>query len=210
MNGNMTVAERIIQELTIFPGLDDDELAKHLKKDRHHINKCCREMADKGVLQRNENPGKNNKICNYLKDDTVIHTVENQTRAQAHSDGSVELQEEDIKQIINDWLIADGWKTTVAWKYSHGVDIEGVKDGKRWLIEVKGPGSRNEMRVNYFIGILGETLQRMDDENARYSIAFPDMDQFRRLWDKLPSLAKKRTTIDMLLVSKDGTIELLR
>ena len=151
MNEKMTVAERIIQELTNFPGLDDDELAKHLNKDRHHINKCCHEMTNKGIIQRKKNPAKNDKICNYLKNDTVIHPIEKQAPTQAHPACSVKLQEEDIKHIINARLIADGWKTTVAWKYSHGVDIEAVKDGKRWLIEVKGPGSRNEMRVNYFI-----------------------------------------------------------
>ncbi len=43
----------------------------------------------------------------------------------------------------------------------------------------------------------------------RYSIAFPDMAQYRRMWNRLPALAKERTTIDMLLVNKDGKIERL-
>jgi len=39
------------------------------------------------------------------------------------------------------------------------------------------------MRVNYFLGVLGETLQRMDDAQAKYSIALPrkgTMDPDRR------------------------------
>jgi len=66
------------------------------------------------------------------------------------------------------------------------------------------------MRYNYFLGILGETLQRMDDDNARYSIAFPEMAVYRELWNRLPKLAKQRTKIDMLLVDKDGHISILR
>ena len=73
----------------------------------------------------------------------------------------------------------------------------------------EGPGSRQPMRVNYFLGILGETLQRMNDPNARYTIALPDLEQYRKLWNKLPQLAKERTTIDMILVDPDGHIELL-
>ena len=37
------------------------------------------------------------------------------------------------------------------------------------------------MRVNYLISMLGETLQRMDDPDAKYSIAIPDVQQFREL-----------------------------
>lgn len=36
----------------------------------------------------------------------------------------------------------------------------------------------------------------MNDSEARYSIALPDLEQFRRLWERLPKLAKERTTID--------------
>ena len=86
------------------------------------------------------------------------------------------------------------------------MDIEAVRGGKRWLIEVKGIGSRSAMRVNYFIGVLGETLQRMDHAEAKYSIAVPDVPQFRRLWDRLPDLAKQRTTISALFVTPDGSV----
>ena len=60
--------------------------------------------------------------------------------------------------------------------------------------------------VNYFLAVLGETLQRMDDRDARYSIAFPDMPQYRRLWGRLPELAKRRTRITALLVKDAETV----
>ena len=63
------------------------------------------------------------------------------------------------------------------------------------------------MRVNYFISMLGETLQRMDDPDAKYSIAVPDVQQFRKLWGRLPQLAKQRTGISVLFVSRDGSVE---
>ena len=116
------------------------------------------------------------------------------------------LQEEEIKHIIFQHLVENGWNIKVAWGHKPGIDIDAEKNGERWIIEVKGPGSRQPMRVNYFISILGETLQRMDDSKARYSIALPNMEQYKRLWQKLPKLAKERTTIDLILVDENGNI----
>jgi hypothetical protein len=92
-----------------------------------------------------------------------------------------QLQEESVKEILNKWLQSKGWKTELARGHQHGIDINATTDDKRWVIEVKGCGSRNAMRVNYFLAILGEILQRMDDPNARYSIALPNIQQFRKL-----------------------------
>lgn len=63
------------------------------------------------------------------------------------------------------------------------------------------------MRVNYFLAKLGETLQRMSDPNAKYSIALPDMPQYRNLWNRLPRLAKERTGISVLFVNEKKEIE---
>ena len=62
------------------------------------------------------------------------------------------------------------------------------------------------MRHNYFLTVLGETLQRMDDSTAHYSIAMPDIGKFRDLWQRLPGLAKTRTRITALFVSRDGRV----
>ena len=71
---------------------------------------------------------------------------------------------------------------------------------------MKGGGSLDPMRVNYFLAVLGEALQRMDDPAARYSIALPDMKQFRGLWSRLPALAKTRTQITALFVAPSGDV----
>jgi hypothetical protein len=61
---------------------------------------------------------------------------------------------------------------------------------------------------NYFVSILGETLQRMTIENARYSIALPNHPKFRRLWHELPEVARDRTRIEALFVDVCGNIRI--
>ena len=117
------------------------------------------------------------------------------------------LSEDEIKENIDNWLQKQGWNTQVAWGKQHGPDIIATIANEKWIIEVKGPGSRNAMRVNYFLSILGEILQRMKDTKTKYSIALPDLEQYRNLWKKLPDLAKQRTQLTLLVVSKEGSIK---
>lgn len=116
------------------------------------------------------------------------------------------LQEDTLKLALESWLHNHDWCTTVAWGKSRGIDIVATRGSERWVIEVKGIGSRPEMRVNYFIGILGETLQRMDDPNSKYSIALPDVSQFHGLWGRLPHVAKERTKITALFVNEQAQV----
>ena len=73
------------------------------------------------------------------------------------------LSEEEVKHFINDYYTMLGYHTTVAWGHSRGADIIAQIDNECIVIEVKGCGSRQPMRVNYFLAILGEILQRMDN-----------------------------------------------
>lgn len=202
----MALKDEILQYLKTHPGATDTELERALGKNHQHINITCRGLVGKGVLIRRANPDKDNRIGNFISGTVVTNSV---VKRRSASDEHA-LQEEDIKHVLYDYLTKEGWAVEVAWGHKLGVDIDARKNGKRWLIEVKGPGSRQPMRVNYFIGILGETLQRMNDPDARYSIAFPDMRQYRGLWERLPQLAKERTTIDMLLIDSEGNIEVFK
>lgn len=201
----MALKDEILNYLRSFPGATDTELEHALKKNHQHINMTCRGLVEKGVLVRQCNPEKDNKIGNYPTG-TELPAV---TVVPRKDTAENVLQEEDIKHVLNDYLRREGWTVSVAWGHTPGVDIDARKANEHWLIEVKGPGSRQPMRVNYFIGILGETLQRMTDPDARYSIAFPDMSQYRGLWNRLPKLAKDRTTIDMLLIDAKGNITVI-
>ncbi|WP_249281068.1 hypothetical protein [Paenibacillus sp. 7516] len=117
------------------------------------------------------------------------------------------FKEDNLKQILKDYLHEDGWETQIAWGRTPGIDINAVRGTERWIIEVKGLGSLSAMNVNCFLGVLAETVQRMDDPNVKYSIALPDVRQFRNLWGRLPLLAKKRTGITAIFIDEQGSID---
>lgn len=193
--------DRIIILLTAQPGLTDREITDHIRGnsfDQQPINDACRRLAKAGILLRTK---KNGLIRNFL--------IENPTlipQRHASVDHSV-TNEDQIKEHINAWLQSDGWESTTAWGKSRGVDILAVRGEQRWVIEVKGPAKSPPMRVNYFLAVLGEILQRMDDPATRYSVAFPDMKQYRGLWERLPFLAKQRTSISVLFVDDFGNVD---
>lgn len=118
-----------------------------------------------------------------------------------------QLQKDSVKEFLRNYLEANAWKAAVVQGGAHGIDIDAKRGQERWIIEVKGCGSLNPMRVNYFLGALGELLQGMSDPGARYSIAVPDLPQFRGLWNRLPPLAKQKTGISCLFVRADGNVE---
>jgi len=200
----MSVKSEIMEAVVLFSGITDGELEKRTGRAHQTVNAECRRLEKEGYLIRKKNPEKDGLIGNYLTEKNFEKPIVN---AEKSCDG---MSEEMAKQYLNGWLNMNGWETKVAWGKAHGVDIDASKGDLRWLIEVKGAGSRQPMRVNYFISILGKMLQRMDMEEARYSIAFPDMQQYRNLWERLPKLAKERTKIDMILVNENGQIEILK
>jgi hypothetical protein len=199
-------SDKILAALAQFPGLTDRELTDRLKgRGDHpsHVNQECRLLERRGVLRRSQRP--DGIIGNYLKGAIASETPPASPPKKEPSEASA-LSEDDVKRHLVTWLEAEGWSTEVAWGKTRGVDIRAERGAETWLIEVKGAGSLQPMRVNYFLAILGETLQRMDDATARYSIALPDMPQFRGLWQRLPALAKTRTGITALFVTHASSI----
>lgn len=202
--GVATLKEKILELLKIEDGFTDREITDKIighGKPQQSINIACRDMESREIIKRVHR--KDGLIGNYLVDSNV-ELLASTPKISDSIDG---LSEDEIKEIINTFLVEDGWKTQLAMGKVHGIDIDAYKGSDRWIIEVKGCGSRNAMRVNYFLAILGETLQRMSDPNAKYSIALPDMKQYRNLWGRLPRLAKDRTGISVLFVSEDSEIE---
>jgi hypothetical protein len=196
----VTLQERISTFLQDNPGSTDRQIANELlgpEKHQSPVNIGCRRLEAKGIIARKKRD--DGKIGNYPSGQ--IPPINNIEASKISDEG---LSEDDIKKVLELYLKKLGWSVKVAYGGQHGIDIDAIRGESRWIIEVKGPGSRNEMRVNYFIGILGELLQRMSDPNAKYSIALPDMEQFHRLWARLPGLAKERTGITILFVDKSG------
>lgn len=204
-----TLPEAIVEAVAASPGMTDRELTNHLRGRgamQQPINQSARALEKRGSLVRQKRP-QDGLIGNYPSGSKV---VADRKEVAAMPKGDVEaLSEEEIKTLLNDWLISEGWETSVAWGKTPGIDIDATRGDERKVIEVKGPGSRPPMRVNYFLAILGETLQRMDDPKAEYIIALPDLPQYRGLWGRLPKLAKTRTGISLILVARSGDRELL-
>lgn len=199
----MTLKERILAAATQNPGMTDRELTDALlstSAPQQSVNQTARALATAGMLERIARP--DGKIGNFVSGAVPVNPVP----AHVPSVESGGITEDMVKQAVATWLEQAGWTVEVRWGHERGIDIEAVRDGGRWVIEAKGCGSRQPMRVNYFIAMLGETLQRMDDSHARYSIALPDMQQYRRLWDRLPALAKSRTGISAIFVDASGAI----
>ena len=91
------------------------------------------------------------------------------------------LSEDQVKEILDRWLRKNGWETEIAWGRQHNEDIVVRKDGKRWIVEVKGWSERYQQRRNYFLNVLAVILQRMENNrNTKYSIAFPNVEPYPR------------------------------
>lgn len=205
-----SLPEQILELVGKLPGLTDREITNNLRGSsapQQPINIAARGLASRGQLVRKRRD--DGLIGNYLSDTAAKQVVASVSNPSRVSEGKQDdkFAEDRLKAVLEQWLAEAGWSTEIAWAKQRGVDIHARRNNERWLIEVKGIGSRPEMRVNYFISILGETLQRMDDPFAKYSIALPDVPQFRNLWKRLPQLAKKRTGITALFISADGSIE---
>jgi hypothetical protein len=198
------IEKNIIKLLERQPGLTDRDLAEAIKgrgKSTQYINQTCRALAAQNVLLRQKRS--DGRIGNWLKADNYPCPVFDQKRLTTEAD---EISEKRMKQVLETYLTGLKWQPRIAWGAKHGVDIEATRGKEKWIIEVKGSGEYNPLRVNLFLSVLGELLQRMDDPGCKYSIALPDIDQFRRLWDRLPGLAKSRTAITVLFVDLTGRV----
>ena len=92
------------------------------------------------------------------------------------------ITEDEVKEAVRAPLTARGFDVAVmAWGRIRGIDIDAQHpDGHRYLMEAKAEvGKNGPQQVNYFVGMLGELVQRMDDVQASDGIALPDNRQYR-------------------------------
>ncbi len=194
----------IITTLKKRPGLSDKELAEAIRgrgKPSQYINQKCRVLAAQGILDRKARA--DGRLGNWLTDDSYYLKARNEQRTAAHT---ADIAEKRIKQVLESYLTAQKWEPRISWSSGHGIDIDASRGDDRWIIEVKGAEDCNPAWVNLFLTVLGELLQRMDNPQCKYSIALPDIDHLRRLWERLPPLAKRRTGISALFVNPQGDI----
>jgi hypothetical protein len=143
----MTLEAQVRRHVADNPGVSDRELTDTLRgqgSPQQAVNQACRSLKARGQITRRARH--DGRIGNY-----PTGAVPDPTPDPAGVDAPADiLAEDELKRALKAWLEADGWSAEVAWRGAHGVDIAARRGKELWLIEVKGRGSRPEMRVNYF------------------------------------------------------------
>src|SRR5262249_17759648 len=187
------------------PGLADRESANRLLGSRARPargHQPARALGAEGLIARRRRY--DGKLGNYP---AAVSQGPSLPAAGGESIEAVDpLSEDEVKRKLQAWLEGIGWNVGVNWGRGQGIVIDALQSGRRWVIEAKGRGSLDPMQVNHFLRVLGELLQQMRDPRAKYSVALPDLPQFRRLWDRLPDPAKRRTGISALFVDDAGRV----
>jgi hypothetical protein len=194
----------ILKFLESNPGLTDRELAEAIqghKSSIQYINQNCRGLESQGVIIRKKRD--DGLIGNWLSDNhnasKLLLQIEEETKAN-------DISEKKIKQFLGKYLTSGGWDHKIAWGVNPAIDIEAERGKERWIIQVKGSGPFHPVTINHFLSVLGEIIQRMDDPKCKYSIALPDLEEFRRLWERLPELSRNRMGITALFVNLQGNV----
>jgi hypothetical protein len=194
-----TLPEQIVRLVVERPGLSDREVtALLLSSDAGHqpVNQACRALAARGRIMRRVRA--DGRIGNYAS-----AQAEGNPASQWSDD---RLSEDAIKRAVCLHLESQGWECTISSARSREIDILARRGPNKWLIEAKGHGSRPEARVSAFLSVLGAVCHHMADPSARYGIALPDLPHFRRLWDRLPGVAKARMGVSALFVDENGRV----
>jgi len=196
--------KNIITILMHHPGLSDGELAVAVKgqsASSKSINENCRVLESQRTLLRQRRV--DGLVGNWLveTDETREVFCHNEIENKAEA-----ISEKEIKKILSCYLTFQGWQIENHEDNRNNIDISARLGSGRWIIQVKGTGSSQPLKVNNFLSVLGEILQRMDDPYTKYSIAFPDKKEFHRLWGRLPGLAKSRIEITALFANPRGQV----
>ncbi len=101
------------------------------------------------------------------------------------------MTEAEVVQSVAAWLRSQGWNVIHANYRARGLDIEAEKSGQRWFIEAKGDhrGDKPNNRLN-FNGALGQIVNNRQDQQAKYSIALPDIPLYKTLWNNSPAAGR--------------------
>lgn len=202
----MGLKARIIEVISDVGPLDDDEIAIRIGARRQVINQAARQLAQSGEIWRG--PGASGKIVNRLAD--AMQPVPDQQPALSDQEpaqpamGRPLVSEDEVKEAVRLYLERSGYKVVVAWGRTRGIDIDAAKDGDRIVIEAKGEVANPPQQVNYFLGALGELVQRMNDPFARFGLALPDNRQYQGLASRLPALARQRLRLTFYFVKGNG------
>ena len=115
-------------------------------------------------------------------------------------EGRTELDEETVKDSVAGFLRDRGYSVAVGKKRERGPDIRASREGLKLILEAKGEGTQNAMFNNFFVSVLGEILQRMNEQAAEYGIALPAHRKFARLIEELSDTPRFVLRLNFYLV----------
>ena len=200
----MTLADRIVALLATEP-MEDGALAGRLGVRHQAVNSACRSLQRSGRVVRAI--GLRGRIVNRVVA-SVPSSPPIPTSAPARPPiASTLVSEDQVKEAVSDYLTARDWWVRVMWGMERGIDIEAHRGAERLVIEAKGEAPTDPMGGNYFLGMLGELLQRMTDDTAQYAIALPETRRYRGLIDRFLALARRRLGLAVFWV-RDGAAQL--
>lgn len=167
-------------------------LAKRLDvTPRQTINIAARKLEKSGLVRRFK--GVDGKVVNEAIDPTLTPIPVSTPPRPPFGETPV-ISEDEVKLAVHGLLDSEGYVVEVAWGRTRGIDLDARHpNGHRYVIEAKGEvAAAGAQQVNYFLGALGELVQRMDDPGATYALALPAHRQYRGLVDRLPDHARER------------------
>jgi hypothetical protein len=191
-----TLRERVLELLDSAGPLDDDEVAERLGVVRQQANHSYRRLEQQGLVHRR--PGWRGKIVNSRTE---------APRPEPRRDpptGVGLVTEDEVKEALKQQFEAEGYEVIVMWGRDWGIDIDALRGAERLVVEAMGEVTSQPQQTNYFLGALGELVQRMSDDEAMYGLAFPDNAVYRGLVRRLPPLARARLCLRIFFVARTG------
>jgi hypothetical protein len=124
-------------------------------------------------------------------------------------EGSTGLNEETVKATVAGFLRDRGYTVAVGKKRERGADVRATKEGLKLVLEAKGEGTLNPMFNNFFVSVLGEILQRMNEHATEYGVALPAHRKYSRLIEELSDTPRWVLRLNFYVVrpSSDGHYE---
>lgn len=104
----------------------------------------------------------------------------------------------ELPSLIKEWLEEKGWETI-----EHNRYIEAKKQERKWLIDIYQTTRGRKVPLP---SKLTEMIKKMDDGDAYYSVALVDSPIYRKQWDEIPSVAKERLQVSVILADRSGRV----
>jgi hypothetical protein len=172
------------------------------------VNQTCRRLEAAGITERYV--GRDGKFVNRLRQPEAGQSARSTAEPTSPHPASISavrlIAEDQVKAAVKLHLEADCWVVKVAWGRERGIDILARRGDETLIVEAKGEAANPPQQVNYFLGALGELIQRMTVVTASYGLALPDNRQYRGLVQRLPGLARERLNLVIFYVDPAGTV----